>query len=78
MQDRRVISRPLIIILALAAAGYRVTTGAYLEAGGLVSMALGLTFLQMAQKKPAWKPAAIVCFTVTAGVIAYVLYRNAQ
>jgi hypothetical protein len=73
-----VISRPLIIILALGAAGYRVTTGAYLEAGGLVAMALGLTFLQMAQKKPAFKSAAIACFTITAGVIAYVLYRNAQ
>jgi ABC-type glucose/galactose transport system permease subunit len=73
-----VISRPLIIILALGAAGYRVTTGAYLEAGGLVSMALGLTFLQMAQKKPAFKTAAIACFTITACVIGYVLYRNSQ
>jgi ABC-type glucose/galactose transport system permease subunit len=73
-----VISRPLIIILALGAAGYRVTTGAYLEAGGLVSMALGLTFLQMAQKKPAFKSAAIACFTITACVIGYVLYRNSQ
>lgn len=72
------ISRPLIIILALGAAGYRVTTGAYLEAGGLVAMALGLTFLHMAQKKPAFKSAAIACFTITAGVIGYVLYRNAQ
>lgn len=41
-------------------------------------MALGLTFLQMAQKKPAFKSAAIACFTITAGVIAYVLYRNSQ
>lgn len=72
------ISRPLIIILALGAAGYRVTTGAYLEAGGLAAMALGLTFLQMAPKKPGFKSAAIVCFTITAGVIGYVLYRNAQ
>ncbi len=72
------ISRPLIIILALGAAGYRVTTGAYLEAGGLVAMALGLTFLHMAQKKPAFKSAAIACFAITAGVIGYVLYRNSQ
>lgn len=72
------ISRPLIIILALGAAGYRISTGAYLEAGGLLAMALGLTFLQMAQKKPAFKSAAIACFVVTAGVIAYVLYRNSQ
>ena len=72
------ISRPLIIILALGAAGYRVTTGAYLEAGGLVAMALGLTFLHMAKKQPAFKSAAIACFTITAGVIGYVLYRNSQ
>ena len=72
------ISRPLIINLALGAAGYRVTTGAHLEAGGLVSMALGLTFLHMAKTKPALKTAAVGCFVVTAGVIAYVLYRNAQ
>jgi hypothetical protein len=73
-----VVSRPLIIILALGAAGYRVTTGAYLEAGGLVSMALGLTFLQMAPRRPAFKSAAIACFTITAAVIGYVIYRNAQ
>lgn len=78
MHDHQVISRPLIIILALGAAGYRVTTGAYLEAGGLVAMALGLTFLQMAQKKPAFKTAAITCFVITGAVIAYVLYRNSQ
>ncbi len=72
------ISRPLIIILALGAAGYRVTTGAYIEAAGLVSMALGLTFLHMAATRPALKKAAIGCFVATAGVIAYVLYRNAQ
>jgi hypothetical protein len=73
-----VISRPLLIILALGAAGYRVTTGAYVEAAGLVSMALGLTFLHMAQTRPALKTAAIGCFVTTAGIIAYVLYRNAQ
>jgi uncharacterized membrane protein len=78
VQDRRVISRPLIIILALGAAGYRVTTGAYIEAAGLVSMAVGLTFLHMAQTRPRFKSAAIACFLGTAGVIAYVLYRNAQ
>jgi len=73
-----VISRPLIIILALGATGYRVTTGAYVEAGGLLSMALGLTFLHMAPTRPALKSAAIACFTITAAVIGYVIYRNAQ
>lgn len=72
------ISRPLIIILALGAAGYRLTTGAHLEAGGLISMALGLTFLQMAPKRPALKWAAIACFTLTAAVIGLVILRNAQ
>lgn len=75
------ISRPLIIILALGAAGYRVTTGAYLEASGLLAMALGLTFLQMASrasKRPALKLAAIACFTFTAGIIGFVIYRSAQ
>jgi hypothetical protein len=73
-----VVSRPLIIILALAAAVYRITTGALLEASGLIAMALGLTFLQTAPKRPALKYAAIACFTITAGIIVYVIYRNAQ
>lgn len=72
------ISRTLIIILALGAAVYRATTGALLEASGLLAMAAGLVCLQMAAKRPALKSAAIVCFTITAGVIGYVLYRNAQ
>jgi hypothetical protein len=73
-----VISRPLIIILALGAAGYRVTTGAYIEAAGLVFMAFGLTFLHMAQTRPKLKSVAMGCFLATAGVIGYVLYRNTQ
>lgn len=72
------ISRPLIILLALAAAVYRITTGALIEATGLIAMALGLTFLQMAKKKPGMRNAAILCFVATAGIIGYVLYRNSQ
>lgn len=71
-------SRPLIIILALAAAVYRITTGALVEASGLILIALGLTFLQMAPKRPALKKAAIACFLLTAAIIAFVVYRNAQ
>ncbi len=71
-------SRPLIILLALAAAVYRITTGALVEASGLILMALGLTFLQMAPKRPALKNAAIACFLATAVVIGFVIYRNAQ
>ena len=33
---------------------------------------------QMAPKKPAFKSAAISCFTITAAVIGYVIYRNSQ
>ncbi|MDA1305781.1 MAG: hypothetical protein O2917_00790 [Acidobacteria bacterium] len=71
-------SRPLIILLALVAAVYRITTGALVEASGLILMALGLTFLQMAPKRPALKNAAIACFLATAVVIGFVIYRNAQ
>ncbi len=71
-------SRSLIILLALAAAVYRITTGALVEASGLILMALGLTFLQMAPKRPALKNAAIACFIATAVVIGFVIYRNAQ
>jgi len=73
-----VFSRPLIILLALAAAVYRITTGALVEASGLILMALGLTFLQMAPKRPAMKNAAIACFIATAVVIGFVIYRNTQ
>jgi len=73
-----VFSRPIIILLALAAAIYRITTGALVEATGLIFIALGLTFLQMAQTRPAFKKGAIACFVATAAVIVYVLYRNAQ
>lgn len=72
------ISRPLIILLALGAAGYRLATGAYLEAGGLLAMALGLTFLQMTPARPVLKAAAAMCFSITAAIIVYVLYRNSQ
>lgn len=72
------VSRTFVIVLALGAAAYRLTTGAVLEAGGLLSMALGLICLQAAPKKPALKSVAIACFSVTAAIIAYVLYRNSQ
>lgn len=72
------VTRPLIILLALAAAVYRITTGALVEATGLIFMALGLTFLQMASKRPALKNAAIACFVATATIIGFVIYRNAQ
>jgi hypothetical protein len=72
------VSRPLIIVIAAAAGVYRIVTGAVLEGGGLVAMALGLVCLQFAKKQPVLKAAAIACFAVTAGIIGYVLYRNTQ
>lgn len=72
------ISRPLVILLALGAAVYRFSTGAVLESGGLFALALGLVFLQLAPRRPALRTAAFACFAITAGIIGYVVYLGSR
>jgi hypothetical protein len=72
------ISRTLIILLAVAAGLYRITTGAVLEGVGLLSMAAGLLALKSATRRPAMKSLAFVLFAVTGAIIGFVLWRNSQ
>lgn len=72
------ISRTLIILLAIAAGLYRITTGATLEGIGLLSMAAGMIALKGAEKRPAYKGLAFLFFAVTGAIIGFVLWRNTQ
>ncbi len=72
------VTRYFVIVLALGAAVYRYTTGAVLEAVGLVGLAAGLLLLRMSGRQPRLKPLAYLSFLVTAAVIAFVLFRNVQ
>jgi hypothetical protein len=69
------ISRYLIIVLALGAALRRATQDAWVEAGGLFALAAGLIILQLAQRKPAIKPLAWVAFAMTAAAMVVVWVR---
>lgn len=71
-------SRTIVILLALGAGAYRLATGAVLEGIGLLLMAGGLVSLQGAKARPSLKWLAFTCFALTGGIIAYVLWRNAQ
>jgi hypothetical protein len=70
-----VISRYLVIVLAFIAAGYRFTQGAWIEAVGLASLGLGLSFLKLAAHAPALRLAAYISFAITALSIAVALIR---
>ena len=71
-----VISRTLVIILALGAALYRATQGAWVEAGGLAALGAGLVLLALAPRRPALKPLAWVAFLLTAASMIVVLLRG--
>jgi hypothetical protein len=72
------VSRVFVIILALGAAAYRFSTGAVFEAIGVAALAAGLLFLRAAERQPQFRRYADLSFSVTAGIMAYVMYRNAQ
>lgn len=72
------VSRVFVIIVALAAAVHRFTTGAVLEATGLLGLAGGLIFLKAAEKQPSLKRFAYLSFALAAVIVAYVLYRNSR
>ncbi len=69
------VSRYLVITLALAAAAYRASQLAWVEAGGLASLGVGLVILSLAARRPALRPLAWLAFLVTAASIAAVLLR---
>ena len=69
------ISRYLVIVLAFVAAGFRIVQGAWVEAIGLASLGLGLSFLKLADHTPALRGFAIASFAVTALAIAVALIR---
>jgi hypothetical protein len=70
-----VISRYLVIVLALAAAIIRAEQGEWVAAAGLAFLALGLAILKLANTKPGLKPYAYVSFAITAVSMAVVLVR---
>jgi hypothetical protein len=71
-----VITRYLVIALALAAAVYRASQGAWVEAIGLAGLGAGLVVLKLAATRPALRPFAYGAFLVTAISIAVVLFRR--
>ena len=70
-----VISRYLVIVLAFIAAGFRALQGAWIEAIGLASLGLGLSFLKLSAHTPSLRFAAYASFGVTALSIAVALIR---
>ena len=69
------ISRYIVIALAFVASGFRFVQGAWVEAIGLASLGLGLSFLKLASHTPALRPLAYLCFVLTGLVIGIVLIR---
>jgi hypothetical protein len=69
------VSRYLVIVLALGAAARRATQQAWVEAAGLLALAGGLVILQLARRRPALKPLAWLAFAITAGTMVVVWMR---
>jgi len=69
------ISRTLVIVLAFVAAGMRASQGAWVETAGLVGLAAGLICLRTAERRPAFKIYAWMCFAITAMAMAIVFWR---
>ena len=75
-RPHRVISRPIVILLAFVAAVMRASQGAWLAASGLVALGTGLIFLRVAPNRPIFRRAAWACFAVTAVAMVIVVYRQ--
>jgi hypothetical protein len=71
-----VISRTLVIALALGAAIYRVTQAAWIEATGLAGLGVGLILLTASARRPALRRLAWLAFLVTAASVIVVLLRG--
>jgi hypothetical protein len=73
-----VITRYLLIVLAFGLGLFRAAQGAWLAAAGLFAMAAGLVVLKLAERRPALRPIAYVCFLATAVTIAVILVQGRQ
>ena len=69
-------SRYLVIALALGAAVYRASQGAWVEATGLLGLGGGLIALRLSATRPQLKPLAYLGFFLTALAMAAIIYRN--
>lgn len=72
------ISRYLVIALALGAAFMRFSQGAAIEAIGLLGLAGGLVCLKLAERRPGFKRGARLGFAITALAIGVALFRMWQ
>lgn len=72
------ISRSLVILLALLAAGIRASQAAWVEAGGLAALGVGLILLRVAQTRPALRTYAWLSFLVTAVAVVAVFLRRSS
>ena len=70
------ISRTLVILLAIIAASMRASQGAWVETAGLTALAGGLLCLRAAEKRPAFKTYGWMCFAITAMAMVIVFTRN--
>jgi Na+/phosphate symporter len=70
-----VISRYLVIALAVGATLMQVSRQAWLEATGLAALAAGLIILNVAATRPALKPLAWAAFATTAVTMVVVFVR---
>jgi hypothetical protein len=71
-----VISRYLLIVLAVGAGVYRAVQGAGLASAGMFALAGGLVVLKWSERKPAVRPFAYLCFVWTAASIALFLIQR--
>jgi len=71
-----VVSRTLVIALALGAAIYRATHAAWIEAIGLAALGGGLMLLTVSARRPALRILAWFAFLLTAASVIVVLLRG--
>jgi hypothetical protein len=73
-----VISRYIVIALAVVAAGVRAAQGAFVEATGLGALAAGLILLRLAPRQSGLKRVAYLLFFIFAVTIGMVLARQTR
>jgi hypothetical protein len=71
-----VISRYLVIALAVVAAAFQLSRGAWLEAAGLIALAFGLICLKLSATRPSFRRTAYLSFAVTVVAMAVVFARR--
>ena len=71
-------TRYLLIAVAFGLGIYRATQGAWLASAGLFAMAAGLVALKLAERRPALRPVAYVCFLGTLATIVLILIQGRQ